>query len=115
VSILTTRVMRRRPGNCLASLGSVCLLSRVHVEPDVVSVSVILIQTGVASKVGSYRRHKRYSDSVRRLAPLRTFILDSRKSPCFPVDRSSGETSKANRYRASRLRLGRSAPYERLL
>jgi hypothetical protein len=86
--LLTTRVMRRRRGNCLASFGSVCLLSRVHVEPDVVSVSVFVIQTGAVSKVGSYRRHKRYSYSVRRLAPLRTFILDSRKSPCFPVDRS---------------------------
>jgi Co/Zn/Cd efflux system component len=40
-------------------------------------------------------------------------FLGSRKLPYFPVDQSSGETLKATGYRASRLRLGRSAPYER--
>jgi hypothetical protein len=60
--VLTTRVIRRRPGNCLASFGCVSLLSRIHVEPDVVSQSVIVVQTRVAGKVDSYVRHERYSE-----------------------------------------------------
>src|SRR5271165_3622874 len=64
-----------RPGNCFASFGSVFLLPRVHVEPDVASQSGILIHASGEGKVGSYRRHTRHSISFEDWRPETSYWI----------------------------------------